>query len=224
MEAKEHAEIAQKEADKADMEWRKSLAFATEASARSDACMKYQLHAGLVRTLNRLIGFAARTEALDEEGKAPLGADPPEVEQVGTMLLRVSKQLKGVEGNIATLGHSRHKLDDHCKKNRSSLECETTAPAVKKALRKLEQQRKTLQEIHDDLSKADSMIRAQVPEIHAPPYLSKGLLRPSQDEHAGEPYWPEKPPKPAEAHRLMLLRPLRPGPGFGTPEEGASFL
>lgn len=216
MEAKEHADIAQKEAGKADDEYRKSLSFATEAAARRDACMKYELHAGLVRTLNRLVGFGARSQVLAEEGKAPLGASPPELQQVGGMIFKVNAELKRIDVDIANLEHIGKKL-------REAEGFKLQATKVQKPLARLEQQRDRLQEMRDDFLKAESIMKAQLLENLGPPHLPKGLLRPSSDKHAGEPYWPEKPPLPANAHRLMLVKPLKPGPGFGTPE-GASFL
>merc|ERR1712183_435813 len=84
-EAKEHAEIAQKEAEKADQEWKKSLHYAAEAAARRDACMKYQLHASMIRSLNRLVGFGTRSSVMVDRGLGAFGSMPREIQLAAQM-------------------------------------------------------------------------------------------------------------------------------------------
>lgn len=215
LEAKEHAEIAHKEADKAEDEWRKSVEFATEAAARRDACMKYQYHAGLVRTLNRLVGFSARTEAMLKNGEAPLGSQPPELIAAGTMVHTAKNQLDAANTDLQDLRVIADKL-------RVTPGYVNFAPKVDKSIRKLDDQRDRLQEIYDNLVKSEAIIRAQIPEEHSPPILPKRLLRPD-----GDPWWPERPPRPESGtNRLMLVKAYNPGAGFGPVQgsAGAQFL
>jgi len=215
LEAKEHAELAHKEADKAEDEWRKAEQFATEAAARRDACIKYQYHASLVRSLNRLVGFGARSEAYLADGKAPLGAKPPELTIAGDMKFQAHKHLEDAKADVANLEHIYHKLKEADEYQKH------TAPKVEKALRKLVDQKDRFQEIYDDLARAEAIIKEQVPESNEPPFLPKRLLRPN-----GDPWWPEKPPMPEKPPRLMLVRAYNPTAGFGSVQAsaGTKFL
>merc|ERR1719443_1775046 len=103
IEAKMHADIARTEADKAEDEWRKSVGFAAEAASRRDACVRYQLHSSLVHSLNRLVGFGARTEAMLQDGKAPLGAAPPELSTAGNLAFEAHKQLEISKADVKHL-------------------------------------------------------------------------------------------------------------------------
>jgi hypothetical protein len=214
IEAKEHADIAQQESDKAEDEWRKSLSFATAAAADRDATMKYQLHSSVVRSLNRLVGQAARSEAMIAEGNLPLGSQPPELITAGNMVLNASNQLEAVLADMSHLKKIISKLDEANGFNKPKTEAE-------KQLRKLTQQRDRFQEIHDELVQAQALMKAQVPESHDPPLLPKRLLRPD-----GDPWWPERPPKPVSAHRLMLVKAFNPDAGIGALQgsAGAQFL
>lgn len=211
IEAREHSEIANKESDKAEDEWRKSLGFATKAAANRDACVRYQLHAGLIRSLNRLIGFSTRSEEMLANGQQALGSQPPELRMASDMAFQAHKQLDRANKDV-------HNLEDIVDKLRETEGFDKFAPKVDRPLRKLVDQRDRLQEIYDDLSHVEAIIKAQVPKTNVAPILPKRLLRPD-----GDPWWPEKPPKPPMASRLMLVKAFNPAAGVG-PMHGAGAM
>jgi hypothetical protein len=214
-ESKMHADIARKQADTAEQEWQKSVSFATEAAARRDLCINYQLHASLVRSLNRLLGFSVRTEDMVADGKAPLGAEPPELSKAGGAVVEAHAELERIKADINHLAGLILKLKE--KEGFGNF-----ASEVKKPLRSLVQQEKRLQEIYDELVGSEAILKEAAPDTHEPPFLPKRLLRPN-----GEPWWPERPPEPENgAHRLMLVKPLDLQEGFGQWNDsvGAKFL
>jgi len=214
-EAKMHSDIARKEADKAEDEWRKSVSYATEAAARRDACIRYQLHASMVRSLNRLVGFSARSMDMVADGRDALGSKPPELAAVGNMAFEAHKQLDLVKEQVNHLRRVHRKLAE-------TEGFDQIAAGVAKPMRLLLQQQDRVQEIVDDLDQSEAILLAQVPESHEPPVIPKRLLRPD-----GEPWWPERPPKPeGGGDRLMLVKAYNPTGGFPSlpNSAGAKFL
>eukprot|EP00427_Karlodinium_veneficum_P042555 CAMPEP_0169262998 /NCGR_PEP_ID=MMETSP1016-20121227/44088_1 /TAXON_ID=342587 /ORGANISM="Karlodinium micrum, Strain CCMP2283" /LENGTH=261 /DNA_ID=CAMNT_0009345725 /DNA_START=15 /DNA_END=797 /DNA_ORIENTATION=- len=184
LEAQDHAAIARKEADKAEQEWKKSLHFATEAAARRDACMKYQYHASMVRSLNRLVAAGQRSAMMADAGLGSFGALPPEVAVVKDMVLKSSRLAKQAEDDVKSFEVSLNKL----KKAKGFQDLYKEANGFHN---RLEQQEKRLSEIRDSCIQAENIVTSQLPHTHDPPFLPKRLLRPD-----GDPWWPEKPPSP----------------------------
>lgn len=185
LKAENAANIAAQESMRADME-------AGKAAAYRDVCIKYQLHASLIRSVNRLIGQHELTEDYLAKGESPDGAVNAEVHKANELVRRLQAVSDVAHKDVDVLTEVHKKLS---KADGFDLEADQTKEYLKKATIDMGNADRFLMLSKQNLSN----IKSQIPPAHDPPYAPRRILRPD-----GEPWFPERPPKPKLYDRQML--------------------